>query len=258
LVWDANTQQIFSIDELCIANNIYEDDDLNCMGEPTLVRPTATANPDIAITARDVQISQHTPDIYRDSDSVSTFNTSRLPKTIQKRNTTPTNNTLTSTASSGIINIASSTPDSSVSITPPAFTFQIPQLLRPSASTLGGSPDGSISKLSGTASRLSAFDSRFDSVTQSLSSALQLLQDQSVQQAQAQKDQFALMAQLLTYVRPPPDSPPQIQLPTATPTSVGAAPEGIQLNASPAMANQPTQESIASGPSPVDGTAGSG
>jgi hypothetical protein len=48
-VWDASTQQIFLVDELCIANNLYEDDDLNCTGEPTLQRPT-TANPDISVT----------------------------------------------------------------------------------------------------------------------------------------------------------------------------------------------------------------
>ncbi len=27
LVWDANTQQIFSVDKLCIVNNIYKDND---------------------------------------------------------------------------------------------------------------------------------------------------------------------------------------------------------------------------------------
>jgi hypothetical protein len=47
--------------------------------------------------------------------------------------------------------------------------------------------------MSDTASRLSAFESRFDSITQSLSSALQALQTQSIQQAQEQKDQLALV-----------------------------------------------------------------
>jgi hypothetical protein len=69
LVWDAQTQQIFSIDELCIANNIYEDDDLNCTGEPTQHHPNAPANPDIVITIPTVQPSFQTPDLYQDSDS---------------------------------------------------------------------------------------------------------------------------------------------------------------------------------------------
>jgi hypothetical protein len=58
--------------------------------------------------------------------------------------------------------------------------------------------------MSNTASRLSAFKSHFDSVTQSFSSALKLLQDQSAQQAQAQKEQFALMTQLLQCIMPAP------------------------------------------------------
>jgi hypothetical protein len=67
-------QQIFSIDELCIANNIYEDDDLNCTGEPTQSRPNAPENPDISFSVPLVQPSTQTPDLYRDSDSISTFN----------------------------------------------------------------------------------------------------------------------------------------------------------------------------------------
>jgi hypothetical protein len=59
--------------------------------------------------------------------------------------------------------------------------------------------------MSDTASRLSAFKSRFDSVTQSFSCAMKLLQDQATQQAQAQKEQFTLMTQLLQKVMAPSD-----------------------------------------------------
>jgi predicted kinase len=88
-VWDANTQQIFSVDKLCIANNIYEDDNLNCTGESTLTRPTI-ANPDIAVRIREVQPSQSTPDIYRESDSVCTFNPPRRKPTRQPNTSSPT------------------------------------------------------------------------------------------------------------------------------------------------------------------------
>jgi hypothetical protein len=155
----------------------------------------------------------------------------------------------------------------------------------------GGSPEGSISWMSDMASRLSAFESRFDSVTQSFSLALKLLQDQSAQQAQAQKEQFALMTQLLQCVMPAPalqSSAPQptssrvdndpvdselaepmenkvpsassspLLTPPAAFTFSEAATEGIQLNASSGMANQPTQESITGSYPRAGGTAGSG
>lgn len=41
-VWDSKTQQIFSMVELCITNNIYEDDDLNCTGSLRKYAPILT------------------------------------------------------------------------------------------------------------------------------------------------------------------------------------------------------------------------
>jgi hypothetical protein len=149
-------------------------------------------------------------------------------------------------------------------------------MIHPSIGILAGSPEGSISKMSDTASRLSAFESRFDSVIQLLSSALQLLQDQSTQQAQAQRDLFTLMSRLL-----PPAMPQVIAQPLprehnttnntdnmnvfviqtdsllAAPDTLGEPPEGIQQNASPSPANQPNQEQSTGG-SPEGGTAGQG
>jgi hypothetical protein len=121
--------------------------------------------------------------------------------------------------------------------------------------------------MSDTASRLSAFESRFDSVTQSLSSAIQMLHDQSTQQAQAQKDQFALMSQLISMVMPQSavtlshttnTTPSNLsQTPTAAPNDTRAATVGTQQNASSDQANQPIQEYKTSG-SPSGGTAGLG
>jgi hypothetical protein len=53
--------------------------------------------------------------------------------------------------------------------------------------------DGSVSKLSDTASQLSAFELHFDLVTKNFSSALQLLQTQSAAQSRAQVEQRELM-----------------------------------------------------------------
>ncbi len=35
-VWDPDTKQLFSLDELSFDNNIYEDEDLNCTEEPVV------------------------------------------------------------------------------------------------------------------------------------------------------------------------------------------------------------------------------
>jgi hypothetical protein len=149
-------------------------------------------------------------------------------------------------------------------------------------------------------------------VTQSFSYVLKLLRDQATKQAQAQKEQFALMTQLLQKVMAPsdfqsqstgpapplqykdtpdlatprlpspvvptltlpdpprqpaepdipinnedgPDSASSIMTTPAVFTVSKAATEGIQINASPGTANQPTQELISSGS--LCGTAGQG
>jgi hypothetical protein len=114
--------------------------------------------------------------------------------------------------------------------------------------------------MSDTASRLSAFENRFESVTQSLSSTLKLLQDQSAQQAQVQKDQFMLMSQLVQFMTPSSTltTPPQHSPLTAAFATARAAPEGSQLTVSLDMANQPTQEYMTGSPSTKDGVAGPG
>jgi hypothetical protein len=257
-VWDSTTQQIFSVDELCIANNIYADDDLNCTDEPTQLRPTM--NPDIAITVRQVHVSQNTPDIYKDSDSVSTFHPSPANIIGKKRPSTSSTHSRTSTTTSDTLNLTAATPRLADTLNSIILASNVPPLIWPMTSVTGRSPDGSVSKLSDTASRLSAFESRFDSVTQSLTSALQLLQDQAAQQAQAQKDQFALMSQLLTIVMPKAGTATHELLnldnPVAHNNSVTAT-AGTQLSASPAPANQPTQEDDSGGSLP-SGTAGPG
>jgi hypothetical protein len=128
-VWDAKTQQIFSIDELCIANNIYEDDDLNCTGEPMLTHPNPCTNPDIAVTVRDVNPSQSIPDIHKDSDSVSTFNARPTCKPAHKSPSTPSTQSMSSTVPSGKNNLINPLPNHLPMETSPTVTFQIPPLI---------------------------------------------------------------------------------------------------------------------------------
>jgi hypothetical protein len=159
---------------------------------------------------------------------------------------------MTSTAPSGTDN------DISTHLSAPtAVKFHIPPLIRPSYG-MGTSPDESISKMSDTASRLSAFENRFESVTQSLSSALKLLQDQSIQQSQAQKDQYMLVSQFVRFMTPTSGLPitPHHSTPTAASPIANATSEGSQLTVSPDTANQPSQEYTTGGPSTQDGVAG--
>jgi hypothetical protein len=167
---------------------------------------------------------------------------------------------MTSTTTPCTLNLTAVTPRIADTLNPIVLASNVHPLIRPMTSVTGRSPDGSVSKLSDTASRLSAFESRFDSVTQSLTSALQLLQDQSAQQAQAQKDQFALMSQLLTIVMLKTGTSTHETLNPNTPVAHNnsvTATAGTQLSASLAPANQPTQEDESGGSLP-SGTAGPG
>jgi hypothetical protein len=155
--WDPETRQLFSKDELSIANNIYEDDDLNCTEEPTAVRPSPfNGNPDIEVSVPPVMFYTATPNIYKDSDSVSTFRSSSLLRTKNQKRFIPATQSLASLppilqATTKVLfpNLSTATP-STASITLASSTLD----------------DGSISKMSDTASRLSMFESRFDSVAQ--------------------------------------------------------------------------------------------
>jgi hypothetical protein len=186
-------------------------------GEPTLPWPTSSSNPDIAVNVLTVQPSTHTPDIYKDSDSVSTFNPTPLARKVRRNNTTSTSS-MSSYKPSDANDLAPHTGNTQPTATPPTITFHIPPIIRSPTYAIGGSPEGSISRISDTASRLSTFETRFDSITQSLSSSLQLLQDQSLQQAQAQKEFFYLMTQLIT-----PSAPKacDLQTPTGMPYLIG-------------------------------------
>jgi hypothetical protein len=237
-VWDPDTRQLFSLDELAIANNIYEDDDLNCTEEPTAIRPATTGNPDIEVSVPQVVANSITPDIYKDSDSVSTF---RSIRNMNQKRSTP-----------GIY--LSSTAASSAFRTTTKVLFPTSTIRTPSTASCTSAPsamdDGSISKFSDTGSRLSAFESRFDSVAQGFSSSLQMLKTQAENQAKVQQEQSALLQRLMLMLLPP-----------TTDDNADSAISPIvdvQSNVPPARINSPTQELLTGDSCPPAGVAGSG
>jgi hypothetical protein len=115
-----------------MVNNVYGDDELNCSDEPTAVRETKTT---IEIVMPDVKMSDATPHILQEDDSVSTFRSKRsVAKPSSKKNFH-----------------AGSIPSTQTPIT---FATSL--------------DDGSVSKLSESTSRLLAFEDKFNEITNDL------------------------------------------------------------------------------------------
>lgn len=130
--WNPDTQEVTSTDELEMVNNVYGDDELNCSDEPTAVRETKTT---IEIVMPDVKMSDATPHILQEDDSVSTFRSKRsVAKPSSKKNFH-----------------AGSIPSTQTPIT---FATSL--------------DDGSVSKLSESTSRLLAFEDKFNEITSDL------------------------------------------------------------------------------------------
>ncbi len=145
-------------------------------------------NPDIDISVPQVSQTSSTPDIYKDSDSVLTFR-SAIPRHQRSANQ-PYG--------------SSKSPLSLQAATTVLFPNLFHDLAPSTTTTSAPTDDGSISKMSDTASRLSAFESRFDSIAQGFSSSLQLLRDQSETQAKAQEEQGEILQKLMLLLLPPP------------------------------------------------------
>jgi len=126
-----------------MGDNVYIDDNLNCSDEPTAIRPDINSA-QIEVVIPDVEITGETPALYQDQDSVSTFR-SKKPK---KAN----------------VSRVSSDSTMSVKFSPTAKVSAIPAST-PTNADKDKDDDGSISKMSDTASRLSFFEARFNSVT---------------------------------------------------------------------------------------------
>jgi hypothetical protein len=211
--WDPSTNQLFSTDESGMDENVYIDDKLNCSDEPTAAHPERTDfmnNPDIQVDIPDVEITGETPPVLRESDSVSTFRSKIGLSRSQKPN-------------SPSVNFSATTPNShSQGLTAKSTPV-----------TMSATEDGSVSKLSDAASRLSAFKSKFNTVTDELTEALSNVKLQSEWQEHEFKAHRKLLMSILNALQHSPiHDPNQISLLPGDPsitTSVQANPL-LQLN----------------------------
>ena len=128
--WNPTTQEVASTEELEMANNVYGDNELNCSDKPTAIREP---KPTIEIVLPDVEMSDSTPHVLQDSDSVSTFRSKVSTKSILKQ--------------------------PSSRFTPTSHT---------DPTSLTSFDDRSVSKISDSTSKLLAFEDKFNQVTQEL------------------------------------------------------------------------------------------
>jgi hypothetical protein len=165
-----------------MGDNIYLDDNLNCSDEPTATRPDSGAeedNPDVEVTMPDVEITGATPDMLKESDSVSTF---RSKKVQQNRADVHTKKSSVSFAQS------TTTASNFTSETTPSSYNNVQE-------------DGSVSKLSDTASRLSMFEDRFNVITDELCGAIEDVKLQNVKQQRDFQAQQELLHSILAILQ---------------------------------------------------------
>jgi hypothetical protein len=74
LHWNAEENEVYSTEELEMANNVYGDDELNCSDEPTAVW---VDQPTVESVLPEVEITGDTPAVCQDVDSVLTFRSKR-------------------------------------------------------------------------------------------------------------------------------------------------------------------------------------
>jgi hypothetical protein len=177
--WDSTTNQLFSTDESGMDENIYIDNELNCSEEPTATKPEkipAFNNPDIQVDIPDVEITSDIPPVLKDTDSVSTFRSrtrNTQSRTLIRPHSPNDNMTHTPTSNSPTRNV----------------------------NDITDTDDGSVSKLSDTVSRLSAFESRFNTVTDELSEALGNVKLQTERQENEFKEQRLLLISILNALQ---------------------------------------------------------
>ena len=162
--WNSNTQEVASTEELEMVNNVYGDDELNCSDEPTAIRESKVT---IEIVMPDVELTDTTPHVLQDDDSISTFRS--------KRSKSPS---ILKSASHG-----TSVPSNS---TAPTHVTSF--------------DDGSVSKLSDNTSRILAFEDKFNKVTEDL-------HQRSVQQEQNQLETKSMLAAIMQALQLQPTNP---------------------------------------------------
>jgi hypothetical protein len=176
--WDPKSKQVLTLDELGMGDNIYIDDNLNCSDEPTAVRPAnlISSNEHIEVVVPDVEITGSVPPLLKETDSVSTFR-SKKGKSLGS----------VSFAASMLANKQSQQPEEPIHHPAPQ-SGKLPRNLNKEME------DGSVSKLSDTASKLSAFEERFTTVTEEIAESFEEFR-------QTQSEQRELLATILKHLQ---------------------------------------------------------
>ncbi len=234
--WDEQSKQIFSSDELGMGDNVYEDDDLNCSDEPTAIRPEVGSTRPIEVVIPEVEITGIKPTMFNDKDSVSTFR-SKYKETA--------NNPVQAPKRSKV--------KPSVQFSPHASTTASSALQIPADVNKNTNDDGSVSKMSDTASRLSAFEAHFATVTDDFSEALNDFKRQAALQSKVQAEQKEMLNSIMQLLKSTTMAAPANTQSSSNTRSEEA--EGMQTHASFDTANHPNQMNESGGP---EGAAGHG
>jgi hypothetical protein len=193
-----------------MGDNIYIDDNLNCSDEPTATRPVSDAlNAYIEVVVPDVEITGVIPPLFQESDSVSTFRSKKKDKSVAR----------------GSVTFDTPTDNNGHSLQSEKSTFNVHASSNAVSDVNKDVEDGSVSKLSDTASKLSAFEDRFNSVTEDIAETFEEFR-------QTQTEQRELLTTILKHL--------QLTQLTQTPN------QSLNLNSSPVYAknNAETTEAV--------------
>jgi hypothetical protein len=196
--WDPNTNQLASTSDVWINGSITLDGDLT--GEPG-----DTSDQQLQVAVETPRPFAGVPPVIRDTDSISTFNTNRGPIP----NSSPMSEPLELVTNQGNANV---TQDS------------IPTAM--GSITLGHN-DPDVSRISDTASRISAFESHIKTMSDGFTSVLSDIQKQQKEQ---QENQHALSTLLQNLLRSNTPAPPLTQTATGETASRQAPATSNQAN----------------------------
>ena len=176
--WVPQSKQILTADELGMGDNVYIDDHLNCSDEPTAIRPVSnTQSAYIEVVIPEVEITGTIPPLLQETDSVSTFRSKKKDRSVAR----------------GSVTFDTHTDNQRDSQKPSASSYKTANEGNVPKDLNKDMEDGSVSKLSDTASRLSAFEERFNMVTEEITDTFEEFK-------QTQTEQRELLTTILRHL----------------------------------------------------------
>ena len=162
-----------------MGDNVYIDDHLNCSDEPTAIRPVSnTQSAYIEVVIPEVEITGTIPPLLQETDSVSTFRSKKKDRSVAR----------------GSVTFDTHTDNQRDSQKPSASSFKTANEGNVPKDLNKDMEDGSVSKLSDTASRLSAFEERFNMVTEEITDTFEEFK-------QTQTEQRELLTTILRHLQ---------------------------------------------------------